>query len=303
MSSLIEWHERIGDVRVLGEAVTAYVNDRLQRKELRPSGARTVHYTLGTLTQVVGWDKPLSRLRRPDIERWMGRADLAPATLRAQLSIVRRFCRWLLENGHAKVDPTIGIASPRQPRYMPRGLGLADVARTLDGCPDVRAELMLTLMLQEGLRCCEVASLQLGDIDTAERLMLIRGKGGHERVLPVTDDTWSVVGRYLSEYPASHGPLVRSYAHPTRGLTAKHVSRLVSGWLHGAGVQASAHAARHTAATDMLRAGAHLRDVQQALGHQSLATTQRYMPWLVGDLRTAMGGRHYKGTAPGGSAA
>jgi integrase/recombinase XerD len=55
----------------------------------------------------------------------------------------------------------------------------------------------------------------------------------------------------------------------------------------------SAHAARHTMATDLVRSGAHLRDIQHALGHASIQTTQRYLPWLVGDLRTAMGGREY----------
>lgn len=57
------------------------------------------------------------------------------------------------------------------------------------------------------------------------------------------------------------------------------------------------HALRHTAATDMLRGGAHVRDVQRALGHVELSSTQRYLPWLVGDLREAMGGRQYRGRA------
>ncbi len=81
---------------------------------------------------------------------------------------------------------------------------------------------------------------------------------------------------------------------PDPGISAHYVSRLVSKWMHAAGVNASGHALRHTAATDMLRDGAHGRDVQNALGHASLATTQRYMPWLVGDLRTAMEGRTYE---------
>ncbi len=58
----------------------------------------------------------------------------------------------------------------------------------------------------------------------------------------------------------------------------------------------SAHALRHTAATDMLRARAHLRDVQHALGHAHLATTEIYLPLVVHDLREAMGGRRYRGT-------
>ncbi len=286
--------EEAEELRELGPLALRYVADREQRKELSPAAARTVHYTLGTLVRFVGWERPVTRLRRVDIERWMQRDDLSAATLRCQLSIVRRFCRWLVENRYIRSDPTLGIARPRQPRYVPRGLGLPLVARALEAAPDRRAALVLTLMLQEALRCGEVAALQLGDIDFDERLMLVHGKGQHQRILPVTDETWTALWRYLEEFPASHGPLIRSYSQPTRGISAKHLSRLVSEWLHDAGLDASAHGLRHTAATDMLRAGAHVRDVQQALGHQSLATTQRYMPWLVGDLRKAMGGRSYR---------
>jgi site-specific recombinase XerD len=152
---------------------------------------------------------------------------------------------------------------------------------------------MLLLMCQEGLRCCEVASHELGDVDFDERLMLIRGKGGHQRILPLTDETWGAIAEYLTDHPAHAGPLIRSYNDPYRPIDASYVSTLVARWIRAAGVEATAHALRHTAATDMLRSGAHLRDVQAALGHVSLSTTQRYLPWVVGDLRTAMAGRRY----------
>jgi len=138
-----------------------------------------------------------------------------------------------------------------------------------------------------------LTELQHGDIDLAERLILIRGKGGHERALPVTTETAKAINAYLAEHPAHVGPLVRSFSRPNKGIGAQHISVLVSQWLHNADVPATAHALRHTAATDMLRGGAHVRDVQHALGHQSLATTQKYLPWIVGDLRQAMEGRRY----------
>jgi integrase/recombinase XerC len=214
---------------------------------------------------------------------------VAASTLRNQLSIVKTFCQWLVKRGHVKIDPTLDIASPRQPRYLPRGLGQPMVAGTFAGAPDARAILILSLMVQEGLRCCEVAELQIGDIDDQQRLLMVRGKGGHERVLPITSETWVALQAYLAEHPAKAGPLIRSYTRAARGVGARHLS----------------HALRHTAATDMLRAGAHLRDVQNALGHQSLATTQRYLPLVVHDLRAAMEGRKYRGApgpdAPGGT--
>lgn len=278
----------------LGVVVRLYVEERSKRGEVKGETPRTYRYTLGTLLDTAGWDLPAERLAARHIEQWMERKPLGEATRRSQLSIVRTFCRWMLRKGHTRIDATLDIASPRQPRYVPRGVQHAGVADTIAGCPDARAELIVTLEVQQGLRACEVCNLQLGDVDFGERLMLVRGKGGHERVLHITTETWAAIHRYLAEHPAKAGPLVRSYNHPHRGISAKYVSRLVSEWMHQAGVAATGHALRHTAATDMLRNGAHVRDVQNALGHTSLATTQRYMPWLVGDLKKAMEGRSYR---------
>jgi integrase/recombinase XerC len=154
-------------------------------------------------------------------------------------------------------------------------------------------------MVQEGLRCCEVANLQLADIDFIDRTARVVGKGGHERLLPLTEETWNVLERYLDEQPLTAGPLIRSY-RTSGGLRADTISGLVGGvdvrrrikrWARD-GI--SAHALRHSAATNMLRSGAHLRDVQAALGHASPSSTQRYLPTVVNDLRTAMGGRRYR---------
>lgn len=278
----------------LGMLALRYVDERARRSEIRGETVRTYRLTLGTFVDVVGWDLSPNRLRQAHVERWLERKPLSLATKRSQLSIVRTFCRWLVRRGFATRDATLDITGPRQPRYVPRGVTHTAVGDTLAGCPDARAELVVCLEVQEGLRACEVCNLEVGDIDPDERVMMVRGKGGHERVLPIDTETWAAIGRYLAEHPASAGPLIRSYNHPTKGLTPHYVSRLVSQWMHAAGVGASGHALRHTAATDMLRSGAHVRDVQAALGHTSLATTQRYMPWLVGDLRTAMGGRTYR---------
>jgi site-specific recombinase XerD len=154
---------------------------------------------------------------------------------------------------------------------------------------------MVLFMVQEGMRCCEVARLEVGDINLRDDVVLVRGKGRRERVLPLSPQTKQAVRDYLAGWPASAGPLIRSYNHPRRGITAAYVSLLVTGWLRAAGIDASAHALRHTAATDMLLCGAHVRDVQAALGHAQLSTTERYLPWLVNDLREAMGGRWYGG--------
>jgi site-specific recombinase XerD len=134
-------------------------------------------------------------------------------------------------------------------------------------------------------------------------MMLVRGKGGHERVLPISDETMDALNRYLAEHPGGAGPLVRSYHDEKSPITATHLGHLVAQWMLDAGIKQAAHdgrgchSGRHTMASDMVRAGESLRNVQAALGHESISTTQIYLPWVIGDLRKAMGGRQYRRAA------
>lgn len=251
----------------------------------------------------VGADRDPRSLRRADLEHWLDSRTVSAATLRLQFSTLRVFFNWLVATERIKRHPMAGLDPPKEPRRLPRALRPDAVAAVMARL-DARGLLVVSLMVQEGLRRAEVAGLQLDDIDFDRRLMRVIGKGGHERVLPITTETFGYLLSYLAEHPASAGPLVRSYGggpHPEgRALTPDYIGDLVGEWMSAAGVKArardgvSAHALRHTAATDMLRAGAHLLDVKTALGHTSLTTTQRYLPWVVGDLRDAMGGRTYR---------
>jgi integrase/recombinase XerD len=282
----------------LPHLVSRYLAERRARGELARTSLLTIKYTLAGFVRVAGEATPPSKIRAGHVEEWLGHVPMAAATARARLSQVRSFCRWCVRKGYMPRDPTLEVKGPKPPRYVPRSLRLVQVEASLEAAPDRRATLMMLLMVQEGLRACEVAGLELGDIDPAERLMLIRGKGGHERVLPISDETWTAMEEYLAERPATAGPLVRSYNHPSRAITASWVSRLTSVWMHSAGVDDSGHSLRHTAATDMLRAGANIRDVQAVLGHASIATTGRYLGWSMVDLRKATAGRRYrKGSA------
>lgn len=287
----------MGNVTSTRSLTLIYVKQRRARGEL---SASTYRLDMGILFRFAD-DVPENprSVNRRHIEKWMERPDLAATTRRIRLSVVRGFCRWCVERRDMRSDPTAGIKSPPAPRSLPRALRHEHVARLLAACPGTREELIVLLAVQEGLRRGEIARAQLGDVDFNEHALFVRGKGGHERVLPVTDETWSALTRYLGEYPAHAGPLVRSYTRPKSGLSPLSVGALVVKIMRDAGLKTAAHDGfslhplRHTAATDMLRAGAHVRDVQRALGHANLKTTEVYLPWLVGDLREAMNGRTY----------
>lgn len=282
------------------ELAEAYLGHRLRAGEISRLTARNDACALRGFVAAVG-ETPVHEVDQRHGQLWAESLDgLAPNTRRRRLSTVRGFCRWLVEEGHTATNPVARVKGPRTPRAVPRALTGADVGRVILACPDARARLCVTWMVQLGLRCCEMAGVELGDIDRAGATVRIRGKGGHERVLPLVLEAADALAEYLAtDPPAGAGPLIRSRLHPHRGLDADTISGLVAGWMWDAGIKhrqrdgISAHALRHTAATDMLLAGAHLRDVQAALGHAHLVTTEIYLPLVVHGLAAAMEGRRY----------
>lgn len=286
----------------LGGSVLRYVSSREAAGEFAATTTRGVRWVLWRFAESVGVERSPRTLTKRSIAKWIAdRSTVAPATLRYELSVIRPYLQWLVAEGVLKKDPSFQIRGPKKPREVPRALAAADVARLLHYCPDTRARLIVSLMVQEGLRCLEVASLQLSDVDLVDETILVVGKGGHERLLPLSDETRTLISRYLHEQRVSAGPLVRSQLDPSKGIAAARVSILVGEWMRDAQVRGSAHALRHTAASDMLDHGANVRAVQLALGHASMGTTQRYLRRSEGKgLREAMGGRRYAQAIPPG---
>lgn len=287
----------------MGERVStlalAYVEARTRRREFTGGTPATVRSILWNFADAAG-DPWASKLQRRHVETWLSSMDVSASTARNRLSTVRTFCTWLQNEGHVRKHPCLDLKGPRQPRAVPRALPTDEVARLFDHLPDARAELICSLMVQEGLRCLEVANLEVGDVDESNRTMVVVGKGGHQRMLPLSDETWLALRRYLNEYPAGAGPLVRSYANPHKALSAGYLSNRVRLWMADAGVKRmprdriAAHSLRHTAASDVLRKTGNVRVVQQMLGHQSLQTTQIYLRTYPEELREAMSGRQYR---------
>lgn len=277
-----------------------YLAQRRNQGTLTPDTIRNQRCALYGFAETFG-RRPIKRLSRADVDRYLETiGDLAPATRRSRLSTVRTFCRWLVLQRIIRHDPTTGIPAIRQPRRVPRALPTASVAMVFATLPDARAHAIVGLMIYCGLRCCEVSRLELADYDPIDKLVSVRGKGGHERVLPVPDECCRLLTRYLSEHPSCGGPLIRSKRNPSAGLSADTISGLVSAWMSQAGIKerprdgVSAHAARHTAASDVLE---HCRDVtvvQRLLGHANLSTTATYLRRAgLDSLREAMSGRSY----------
>jgi integrase/recombinase XerC len=293
---------RIGHMGDIGRLAARYVGGRVERHEVRPATAVSERKALRSFVRSFG-ARSVGQLGRGHVDAWLASlGGVAASTRRTYFGIVRRFCRWLVELGHVRRDPTVGIRAPKVPRSAPRALGGDDVAAVWRVLPDARARCIVTLMLDLGLRAGEVAALELGDIDRAAGLLIVAGKGGHVRHLPLTERTDRAIVAYLAESPprSSTGPLVRSARDHRSPIGRPRITTLVADWLTAAGVKVrafdgrSAHAFRHTAARELADVEPDLRVVQAFLGHADLATTGVYVRRLdTGQLRAALARRSY----------
>ncbi|SEH98655.1 tyrosine recombinase XerC [Paracoccus alkenifer] len=214
------------------------------------------------------------------------RRGLSARSLARRLSAVRSFLRWLSDREGFDASRALSTRSPRYLRSLPRPIApeqaraVLDLAGAQHPTPWVAARdaAVLTLLYGLGLRIGEALALEGADWPPGESL-LIRGKGGRERVVPVLPVARQAVSEYLRLCPwplAADGPLFRG----VRG------GRLNPGAVAGAMAQlrqslglpetATPHALRHSFATHLLAAGGDLRTIQQLLGHASLSTTQVY---------------------------
>jgi integrase/recombinase XerC len=220
------------------------------------------------------------------------RAKLANRSIARHLSALQSFFRWACREGHLGKNPASGVVSPRVPKTLPRALTLADTKDLLDadceGSFPERDGALFELLYATGLRVSEAAGLDLEDVDFAERLARVTGKGSKQRIVPYGEAAAESLKEYLPARAARRrgydGPAERSGGEPlfvnARGgrLTTRSMARLLKDRLRAAGLptEISPHALRHTFATHLLEAGADLRAIQELLGHASLSTTQRY---------------------------
>lgn len=286
-----------------------YVTSRTAQGRFRGRTPRNNSYVLGRFCDRIGPDMEPGDLRRDHFERWLER-PAALSTKHSEFSVVRAWVQWMVEHDYLRRDPTIGVRPPRLPRSVPHRVDDTKVSLLLEHCPDIRGEAMVLLMAESALRCCEVANLEIGDVDFQAMTIRVTGKGGHERVVPLCEASASAVRRYLDERPSPAGPMFRSYTRTDRGLSAQYISNRVCRWMSLAGLRPervgdargqhpSAHWMRHGAAQAVIEAGGDPRTVQTLLGHQSLATTSRYTGLAqLSEMRRAMVGRQL-GSAKG----
>lgn len=284
----------------------------LRDLEVRGAGMATRRSYSSDLRQLLEWlaerDLAVDDLGRREVRAYsadLGRRGYAPATLARKLSTLRGLTRYLTERGVLPADPTHSLPGPRRRRRLPRVLSVSEVAALLAAAAgtdpfSLRDRLILELLYGCGLRSMEVVGLRLGDLKPAQAQVLVRGKGGKMRVVPMGDEAAAALRRYLERgrghlaardrLPAPPAPAqsggpweagVREHhlllSRSGRPLLTSDVRRLVVHYCRRAGLDAaSPHMLRHAYATHMLERGADLRAIQELLGHASVSTTQVY---------------------------
>ena len=209
------------------------------------------------------------------------RADLSPGSLRDMLSAYRSFYRWLAREGQAATNPAVGVRSPKSPRKLPQVLDVDEVSALLDFPADdpeaVRDRALLELLYSSGLRVSELTSVRWRDLDLAEGLARVTGKGSKTRIVPVGGKAIAALQALREQdHPAADDPLVRS----PRGkpLTPDGVRRRLKRRAKDQGVwkRVYPHLLRHSCASHVLESSGDLRAVQELLGHADIGTTQIY---------------------------
>lgn len=219
---------------------------------------------------------------------WMADHDYRRTSIQRAVASLKSFHRFLLAEKLSAGDPTALLQSPKPGRQLPGVLTKAEVERLL-GTPDVTVPLglrdraLLEVLYGCGLRVTELVTLSLSAVNRDEGWVRVVGKGSRERVVPVG----SVALDWLAKYLATARPVwARRKGRPDEVFLSQQGGRLtrVRVWmllrhyarLAGLTKPLSPHTLRHCFATHLLEGGAGLRDVQELLGHASLATTQIY---------------------------
>jgi integrase/recombinase XerD len=226
-------------------------------------------------------------------------ARLAPRSLARRLSAIRQFYKFLVVDAVRQDDPTVGLDTPRLGRPLPKLLseseveGLLAAARTWPGEEGVRVLCLIELLYATGMRISELLTLPLAAALRDPRFVLVRGKGGRERVVPLSEPGRKALADYLAcrEHFLSEEQPSR-WLFPSRGeaghLTRQRCGQLLKELALKAALdpaRLSPHVLRHAFASHLLDHGADLRSVQQMLGHADIATTQIYTHVLSDRLR------------------
>jgi integrase/recombinase XerD len=231
--------------------------------------------------------------------RSLSESGLAPTSRARRLSAIRQLFKFLVGEGVVAEDPVVGFAGPKQGRPLPKTLSVAEVDRLIEaarrrtevtrGRERVRAlrlHALIETLYATGLRVTELVTLPRSVLAGDGRVLTVKGKGGRERIVPLTPAARTAIDRYLNVGKGDDdvAPMIATkWLFASRGaeghLTRQRLAQELKELAEEAGLdveRVSPHVLRHAFASHPLDRGADLRSVQQLLGHADISTTQIY---------------------------
>ncbi len=214
-------------------------------------------------------------------------AGLTPASLARKCSALRQFCGFMLDDGWRQDDPSPALPRPRSRRPLPRLLSHTEVAALFEraetdaaigGGAAIRMLTLLELLYGSGLRATELVSLPLNAVPRDAPLLTVTGKGGQQRMVPVSNRARQALSRWLA-LRGDAGKYLFPSSSKQGHLTRVRLFQLLRALAARAGLdpeKVSPHVLRHAFATHLLEGGADLRVLQMLLGHADITTTQIY---------------------------
>ncbi len=229
---------------------------------------------------------------------------MTPRTVARRLSVIRQFFRFLLAERLREDDPAAALDSPKLGRPLPKVLSRVEVdsliAATQSLVDGGRMATLLEILYAAGLRVSELVTLPLSAVERDVAVLVVRGKGNKERMVPLSDPARTAIAAWLHVRTGmlAEGETSR-FLFPSRGreghLTRQRFAQLLKEAALKSGLdpaRVSPHVLRHAFASHLLEGGADLRSVQLMLGHADIATTQIYTHVLDEKLRSLVQDKH-----------
>ena len=261
-------------------------------------------------------DGRLEEAGRDAIEAYLAHLTdqgLASTTRARRLSAIKQFYRFVYAEGWRTDDPGSGLSGPKRARTLPRTLSEKETGRLLEAATaearksarGARLNCLVEMLYASGLRVSELVSLPVASVRGDPRMVLVKGKGGRERMVPLSAPAREALAHWLGFRDASErevaekGKAPSPYLFPSRGKDG-HVTRVAfylalkdlaaRAGLDPAGI--SPHTVRHAFATHLLANGADLRSIQTLLGHADISTTEIYTHVLDARLKALVLEKH-----------
>ncbi|MCX7785521.1 MAG: tyrosine recombinase XerC [candidate division WOR-3 bacterium] len=276
--------------------VVDFIRYLIQEKNFSPYTARAYQIDLSQFLEFL-YDrkeiKDITQVKREDIRDFIGyllKYGYERSSVARKLSSLKSLYRYLMRKKLVQVNPARVVKTPKITKKLPGFLTQYQTQKLLDihgnDEQSCRNRAIMEVLYGAGLRAQELINLNLSDIDFYNEVILVKGKGGKERIVPLGSYAQKALKEYLAIRKDKNNPAVFLNLKGKR-LTTRSVQMIVKSQIArlADAVRISPHTLRHTFATHLLERGADIKAVQELLGHSSLATTQIYTHLSVERLK------------------